>query len=975
MLKGVKNMGIFNKKSHDNYDDGHNHELLNDDFFISGEDDITPWIKRKSKISAPHALTPDEVLHNNPEEIEMKGGSHPQPESVYKRMKEQEKKTAEKGFDDDYVPSWAKNEQDKGKQEEKATVLPKAKPQPQLEVRKQPEIIHPSSDFLERCKIAVNIATGVAEPEKVSAVPSDKKAEDHETKAKTVTLEENSVEADAEVKKSDKIDADEILRKLRRESPVSKSDEATDDKEKKAEVVVEKADIEEIKLVSQNDVIDEDTIDEDATDGAKVTKTEQVVCAVAEELDEADDDIVEDISDEAETDEAGHRRVEVEVEVIPMDAPSEIMHTDESDVRVYRKEVNADVAGSDAHDEADISETIIIKKEELENEKTIMFDNLESIIADKADSEFENASQDYDEDEEYDDMPYYEAVDHDLDGIDDYRSLNDAARLRTAYMEQGTKSTVCLVFSAAATVIAAISSLFSTTFGSKAVAVIGLILLAVTMITNYTVFTDLKKMINGKPSFDSCAAITSIATFLQGVICIAFGKPEYVNVAAAATLTLTFAVFIKRLKISRILKGLERIGNSEEKRAVVSVERNTGNTIASGAVDGEALVLCGKSTENIRDYVKNSNYLSPFDLKINVLLIVGGLIAVFVGAVTWFIGSFLSGLTLAVLVLCAVYPVSAALTCELPMYFATKRALRYGAILAGYKGAYELNLANTIAVKTSDLFPDGTVKLYNMKPLGNNDIGECLIDAAAVALSAKSPISSILRDIVGDVPADKMPKVNGVQYEDKMGVSGWIGEKTILIGNRNLMQGHNIEVPPLSVDKKILQAGYFPVYIASNGVPSLLFVVKYETDPNITSELQRLCNTGMTVVVDPEDPNPTDLMLCNYFGLPNDALKVMNHNGRTVYERTTAYTENSTASAGFTKSVCGFFSAVTSAIKLPGIYMALTVLFVIAAVLGVITLVFMSVTGKMNMINSFTVSVYQLFFAGVAALVAKIKSR
>ena len=50
-------------------------------------------------------------------------------------------------------------------------------------------------------------------------------------------------------------------------------------------------------------------------------------------------------------------------------------------------------------------------------------------------------------------------------------------------------------------------------------------------------------------------------------------------------------------------------------------------------------------------------------------------------------------------------------------------------------------------------------------------------------------------------------KVGGVKYEDKMGLSGWIGDNTILIGNRNLMQGHNIPVPPVTVDQKILRAG------------------------------------------------------------------------------------------------------------------------------------------------------------------------
>ena len=987
--KGDDKMGIFGKSKKDdyNYDDGHNHNLFSDDddFILPADSGgITSWEKRKNRIHAPHALTPDEVAHGHDvDNIPMTGAAVTQPDSVYKRMKAQENKTAESGIEDDYIPSWAtaannaassakmlenaasNNEADiKTAVPSKASVKHTAEPELSGTAGSAvgiSEEMESTDAFLERCRMAVNIAVGKS-PEDSSLHSEDSAASSENTAFYPASHE-------TEPTAPGKLDTDDILRRLRggdHHTEPSASDTETDGFSQTPSDSYSKINtptsVEKIKIYGHG------------SDSTASEKDSPVAAGLQAEstISNADDDT--------------RRKIDVEVEIIPTDSPSDIMHTTRvshahnGDVRIYGKVVRGAVIQHTPDGDVDISETINAKKAACtENEKTIMFGELENAIFRKAESDFDSLGQDdnineeYDE-EEYDELPYYESDDKSLDGIDDYKSLSDAARLRVELMGQKSKHTVYAVFSAIATLlIIAVTSPLGAALSEKAVAIINLVLFAATLLINHNIFADFINLFKGKPCFDSCVSVASSVTLVQCAVCTFVYNGKYAESAAAATLLLAVNSIAKVLKTSRILKGIEKIATSENKRAVISADRDAGNTMASGAVEGEALVLCGKSTINITDYLKSSNYASPLDLKTKALFFTGIAAALITGIAAGYISGACLGLTLAALILCCLFPACAVLTCELPMYLAVSRIARYGAMLAGYKGAYNLNLANTVSVNTSDLFPEGTVKLYNMKPLGNNEIGESLIDAAAVAIKANSPLAGIFRDIIGDAAEKDIPKVNGVQYEDKMGISGWIGEKTILIGNRNLMQGHNIEVPPVTVDKKILRAGYFPVYIACDGVPCLLFVVRYDVDPNIASELQRLCNTGMTVVVNPEDPNATDLMLCNYFGLPNDAIKVMNHNARTVYEKTVRHEESVSASAGFTRSICGFFSAVTSSIKLRGTYAALTALYIIAAVLGAVLLIYMSVTGKLGIVNSVTFSAYQLLFVLMSVVIAKVK--
>ncbi len=914
-------MGIFGKKRENEFEGLHNNDLFSDD-----DDILVPLNKNKGEvrnigngsIQAPHAITADELSGaKTPETIIME---HTGPNSVYERIKERKQQPKITAIEDDYVPSWAT-----AKAEDKpyATVATTVA-EPKVEVTAEKTLKQPAKDttpphsafsdaFLERCRVAVEKASAEDEASAHRTVKAEPVAEvNPEPTPEPKAVQESSTRS-----------VDEIIRMLR-----GKADETVENTAKT-----------EPETVVENEV---------------PTETDR----------------------------------KVEVEVIPTDSDSNIMHTTtprtvDSDVKVYGKIVkgaviqqtpDGDVEGTEFVKPKVTQDTIIAE------DKTIMFGDLGDIISKRADDEFSasnyDAEADFDDEEDYfDDTPYYETNDPELKGIEDYKNLNDASKLLSQLSVEKSNHKTLTVFSFVAMAIMLLFAvLFNGLIAASSIRIVNLIAFVATLLVNYNIFFDLKKVFNGRPGFNSAVAVTSSVLLMQTLVSTFAFNGKYDGLAIAGVILLTACRLTHLLKTSRILKGLKLIANSDDKRAVVSVSGKNAQTISSGAVNSEAIVLCDRKAINIKNYLKSCEYASPIDLKVKTLLIVAGILSVIALLAVGFLVNFGLGLTVAALMLLCMFPATALFTCELPMYFATSKAADLGAMLAGYKGAYELNLANLVAVSSSDLFPEGSVSLYNMKTLGENEIGKTLLDAGAVSEAANSPLSSIFKSIIGNEYKLNKPKVNGVQYEDKMGISGWIGERTILIGNRNLMQGHNVSVPPASVDQKILRAGYFPVYIAIDGKPCLLFIVKYDTDPEVADELQALCNTGMTVVVDPKDPNTSSAMICDYFGLPDDALKVMNHNGRVTYEQTTTKKEDCSAPAAFGKNICGFFSTVTSAIKLNTTYRIMTALFVIAAILGAVLLITLTLTAKLGLINTLTVGGFEILFAVISGIVAKVRS-
>ena len=1018
-------MGLFGKKLKNNNDNGHNNNLFTDeDDFLLPFDDSPFNSGAKSKTTAPHALTADEVIGAaTPETIEMKRDAHPAPNSVYERMKEQRQLKEEAMPEDDYVPSWAtaaKKEETVAPAPIVAEVISNTHAESVPDTYTEPMVENESEntdDFLERCRMAVDLATtGVHYDNKAFEVFANDdyyKPMDAKEAAKEVDVEdiirriksENNLpevkftEPEPEAPAEEPVSPAESILK----STIKPIAEPTAP-QPKPEVEPEEIPMESpiLEVSNPEDVAAfEDEEDVIIYTSSSTPKGDSESGVTKPEATNPEATPVETVQSESQVTESSElentpKKIEVQVEVFPSDSESDIMHTDSVNThKTYGKIYHGVVMGRSDKGDVQLDKVIDAAKEsvvtaaaitaataaaEAATDKTVVFggnfSDIGSAISKRADDDYD----DYDDfDEDYNesvDAPYYETDPKELAGIKDYKDLNDSAKLRTGLMaEHSTRFTFTILSFVTTALIAIISSPLSAFFGTLTVGYINLLLLIATILFNLNIFADLKRVVDFKIGFDSCVSIAAVMMLIQNLVSIFAFDGRLSAVAGAATMLMAVNSLVKTLKLHRTLKGLETIANSEVKNAVTAAAGAPAATIASGAVEGEVIALSGREAVNVRNYLKNCGYESPFDLKAKILLVAGVVAALLIGLIGGIFTDACTGLTLAALTLCACFPACAIFTAELPMYFACSKLNRYGAMLAGFKGAYDLNLSNVLAIKTSDLFPEGSITLYDMKPLGQNEIGHSLIEAAAVANAAKSPLAPIFSGIIGSVPEKDMPNITGVQYEDKMGITGWIGDRTILIGNRNLMQGHNVSVPPSSVDQKILRAGYFPVYVACDGVPCLLFIVKYEADPEIAAELQRVCSTGMTVVVYPEDPNASNMMLCDYFGLPNDAIKVMRHNGRVAYERATVATDSTSAPASFGKSICGFFSAVSSAINMKNTMTILTVLYAIAAVLACVLLIYFTVIGKLSIVTSFTFTLFQLVFGIISTIMARTVRR
>lgn len=490
---------------------------------------------------------------------------------------------------------------------------------------------------------------------------------------------------------------------------------------------------------------------------------------------------------------------------------------------------------------------------------------------------------------------------------------------------------------------------------------IQLALLLITMLAGSNILRGILSVFKGVADVDSIAAIALLATFAHNVYFgfVAEAAPILAPEAAIAV-SLTLFNYGKLLNMRRIYKNFCHIATSNVKHALHFIEKEAKvNSIVRGALDGPALICTGRRTVNLNGFFKNTYSRDAQSAVSGRLLIIAAVVALLIGVLgfTQVGGEF--AFTAVTLTLALFAAPATVLVSVLPLKAAAATLEEYGAVLPGYSSAYKIRSANAVAIDVADLFPKGSVKLYNMHTLSKNPVDRSLCEAAAVVLAAKSPLSEIFVQITGSLK-ENLPAVDSILYEERLGLSGWVNNRRILIGNRTLMENHNVQIPSFEVDKKILAKGFFPVYIAADSKPCVLLVVGYNADDSVTYELRRLCNAGYTVMVNSCDPNASSEMLCDYFGLPEGSVKTMNADGSRTYKEEINYQESIESVAAYDRSVCGLFALATVSMRVPALCLLMVVLNIVSIAVGVSALGCMIFMGTTTLLTPLLVLVYQL---------------
>ncbi len=207
-----------------------------------------------------------------------------------------------------------------------------------------------------------------------------------------------------------------------------------------------------------------------------------------------------------------------------------------------------------------------------------------------------------------------------------------------------------------------------------------------------------------------------------------------------------------------------------------------------------------------------------------------------------------------------------------------------GTVITGTDTAEKTASANAVVLDSADIFDREHCTMHGMKDFKNIRIDDVLLYAAALVIKSGGPLrESFEQVVVGSqeiLPADKE-----LTYEDKLGIAARIHNQKVLLGNRNLLVHHNVEVPEKSLEERYSHSGRKVMYLAVAGKVAALFVVSYAVDKNLGKYFKVLEDNGIQVLVRTNDVNVTQELIADSFGLPRETFKILSGTAGRLFKR------------------------------------------------------------------------------------------
>ncbi len=481
----------------------------------------------------------------------------------------------------------------------------------------------------------------------------------------------------------------------------------------------------------------------------------------------------------------------------------------------------------------------------------------------------------------------------------------------------------------------------------------------------------------GSANSQTPAVIAVLAAVLQCVLSLIFKSDSATPVfASAAVLVLCVNCAGKWLAFKRISLNFDFLTamNKNELHTVKTIDSAAdANKLGKNVVMGDADIRYSGKTGFISNFLAYSMANDAADDLCSRLVPVVAAAAALIGVIGGIINkNALVGVSVFTAAVCIGTPACATFAANLPLSRANKKLRAGGGMISGYAGAFEYETTNAVAVDAADIFPGSCCVVHGMKTFYGVRIDDAILTAASMAIEGGGPISSLFNSVVMG-RKELLMDVEELTYEDRLGLSGWVRGRRVFLGNRKLLENHNVEIP-MSVDEaKYRHDGRRVIYLADAGKIAAIFVVSYSADEKIAHYLRKIENSGINLLIRSTDSIVSEEFVANTFGLPLNSVKIVSQNAADVLK---AYGDEVSLKAD-AKLVHGekfasFLQCISSAGSLCRIAGVVNTQQSFCSAVGLLMLAGLVLLSGIESINAVQVCLCQLLWLGIGAIVPLI---
>lgn len=501
---------------------------------------------------------------------------------------------------------------------------------------------------------------------------------------------------------------------------------------------------------------------------------------------------------------------------------------------------------------------------------------------------------------------------------------------------------------------------------------------------SYTVLiVGFKKLVTLKPDSDSLASVAMIFSLVTGIVMLSNSEliqmQKVHTYIPAAIVGLLINTIGKLLIVTRTERNFRYIAGGYSKYAAMHIDdENVASRFTKGALRDFPSLATSRKTEFVSDFIKNSYSADMTDSFCKIFVPVVTLLAIGLGVVGAFVhpediasnqDRLFYALSVASGTIAMCSAVGMMLVTNIPLAKASKNYLQSGAVMLGYSAVDKFCDTNSLLIDAVDLFPDGMVDIINLKPTKKFPIEEGILYAASLCCQTESILRPAFYKMIKG-KTEMLYPVESYLYEDSLGLSGWIQNKRILFGNRQLMESHSIEGLPTLEKEAQYAAGNNVLYLSIGGTLAMLFVIQIKASVSVANALKELEKSNITVILRSVDSLLSLSRLTELFGVAPDMFKLLPFRYHSDYDACTGYVAKMSSPMIYSGRFASLAALLTGTKKLFKASTVGVVIQALSAVLGFVLSLVLLLSGSFSASLTGTVAaIYCLIWAVVTALV------
>ncbi len=368
---------------------------------------------------------------------------------------------------------------------------------------------------------------------------------------------------------------------------------------------------------------------------------------------------------------------------------------------------------------------------------------------------------------------------------------------------------------------------------------------------------------------------------------------------------------------------------------------------------------------------------NPSDYQQKKLFPILSVLSVIVAIITGLVNkNIIMGISTLTACLCISVCVPLFVSADLSLLLINKKLAKDKSCITGYGSVKNADKTNAVIVKATDLFDEEKCGFHGIKDFNNVRVDDVILYASAMLKESKGPLSKVFNTIIVGEEKELLPEVEDLFYEERLGLSGWIHGQKVLLGNRNLLITHSLNVPEKALESDLLKDGKRALYIAIDGKVAAMLVVGYSPDLSIVNYLKKLDRNGTTVIVSTNDCNIDEDSLSLMFNLPKELFKVVgDYEGGPVDGYTDCEQYSASAKLVHGKSFASFLKCLTTSISYCSSVKIMNMIQFVFSFIGLIVAAILAISGNLSGVGSGMIIAFHLINTAVSSVSGYIRSK